>query len=104
MDDTNKTGTPAWYFDQLLKGLEGKRQRLTDLSDYLDGNAPLPESNARMRKAYRDFQHKARTNFAEIIVDLHTPPSVAKSDRDSFFRLALANYLSIEFSDYFLRG
>jgi hypothetical protein len=65
--DTTKG--PGWYFKKLTDRLAEKQTRLDGLMDYLEGDAPLPEGAESMRAAYRAFQQKSRTNFAEIVVE-----------------------------------
>lgn len=67
--DPSRLGSPGWYFQELLKKLNDKQSRLDTLSNYLEGNAPLPEGARGLKEAYRSFQRKARTNFAEIVVE-----------------------------------
>lgn len=67
MIDTTKG--PGWYFKKLSDALIAKQARLDGLKRYIEGDAPLPEGAQAMREAYREFQRKSRTNFAEIVVE-----------------------------------
>jgi hypothetical protein len=67
--DTSKVGSPGYWLDYLSQKLTDERSRISELQDYLEGNAPLPEGAQGMRAAYQSFQKKARTNFAELIVE-----------------------------------
>ena len=61
--------TPTQWLAVLTARLDARQSRLALLRDYLNGNPPLPEGAVNDTTAYRDFQRKARTNFAELIVD-----------------------------------
>lgn len=67
--DTQIPGSPGWWFNKLLTDLEGRRWRLDKLDAYYRGDCDLPESAEGAREAYRRFQSKARSNFAQLIVD-----------------------------------
>jgi hypothetical protein len=67
--DTLAAGSPGWWFDRLARQLVARKNRLDSLADYLEGNAPLPEGADGLRQAYQSFQRKARTNFAELVVE-----------------------------------
>ena len=58
----------AWL-DRLAKRIDAKRPRIDLLRSYLEGNPPLPENDETLREAYKRFQKKARTNFAELVVE-----------------------------------
>lgn len=59
----------AQAFKALATRLAQKRERIDLLASYHDGRPPLPEGAAGMRDAYRRFQEKSRTNYAELIVE-----------------------------------
>lgn len=61
--------TPEWWLNRLARELDLRSAQLGTLRRYMDGNAPLPEGAEGCREAYRQFQRKSRTNFAELIVD-----------------------------------
>ena len=68
--DTKTPGSPGWWLDTLATRLGKRRnERLEVLKQYIDGDAPLPESAEGLRSAYRAFQKKARTNFASLVVE-----------------------------------
>ena len=61
--------TPEQWLAVLAGRLDARQGRLQVLRDYLNGNPPLPEGAVNDTTAYRDFQRKSRTNFAELVVD-----------------------------------
>lgn len=61
--------SPGWWLDRLNTKLNGRRERLDLLAQRYRGNPPLPEGAQNVEDAYRAFQRKARTNFAELIVE-----------------------------------
>lgn len=67
--DTSSPRSPGWWFAKLLKQLGDKQDRLNRLHRYYCGDPDLPEGAQSTRQAYRDFQCKARTNFAELVVE-----------------------------------
>lgn len=62
------TTEPGKTLKRLADALKSRQSRFETLTAYLDGNAPLPEGAEGFRSEYRAFQKKARSNFAEIIV------------------------------------
>lgn len=66
--DIKEPQSPGWWLDRLARKLAVRQPRLADLQSRFEGNAPLPEGAESAGKAYRAFQRKARTNFAELIV------------------------------------
>jgi hypothetical protein len=62
-------GSPGWWLHRLLTQLAGRQDRLNRLDRYYRGDASLPEGSQSGRSAYRQFQRKSRTNFAELIVE-----------------------------------
>lgn len=62
-------GTDGWWFAKLIKQLGDKQDRLNRLDRYYRGDPDLPESAPSVRQAYRDFQRRSRTNFAELVVE-----------------------------------
>lgn len=58
---------PAPYA-RLMNQLSNELPRLRLLERYALGDAPLPEGAEGMSSAYRAFQKKARTNFAQLAV------------------------------------
>lgn len=69
IENMNQPGTPEWWFASLAARLAERNKRISRLEAYMNGDAPLPEAYQGLREVYREFQHKARTNFAEIIVE-----------------------------------
>jgi hypothetical protein len=69
IDDLDVRDSPAWWLTRLVRKLHSRQPRLQLLHDYQTGNPPLPAGSENMRDAYRRFQRKARTNFAELIVE-----------------------------------
>jgi hypothetical protein len=67
--DATEAGTPGWWLEQLGKKLVTGSDRLDTLWGYYDGDAALPEATPNVREAYRRFQKRARTNWAELIVE-----------------------------------
>ena len=61
--------TPQEWLSLLTTRLDARQSRLQVLRDYLSGNPPLPEGAVNDETAYREFQLKSRTNFAELVVD-----------------------------------
>lgn len=60
---------PTWWIRYLAARIDRRMMRMHLLRSYMDGNAPLPEGADGCRDAYKLFQHKARTNFAELVTD-----------------------------------
>jgi hypothetical protein len=54
---------------RLAAKMQRRQIRLRLLDAYYRGDPPLPEGALNSREAYRQFQRKARSNFAELIVD-----------------------------------
>lgn len=69
MIDISTPQSPGWWLARLLKELEGRQERLHRLDRYYQGDPDLPHVNEATKDAYRRFQRKARTNFAELIVE-----------------------------------
>lgn len=69
MIDTQTVNSPGWWFQRLIKRLDERQPRLERLRRYYEGDADLPEGAENCRPAYRRFQAKARTNFAELVVE-----------------------------------
>lgn len=61
--------TPEQWLAVLSARLDARQSRLSALRAYLAGDPPLPEGAVNDTTAYRDFQRKSRTNFAELVVD-----------------------------------
>lgn len=69
MIDTKAPESNGWWADRLAKQVASNHSRYNLMQSYIDGDSPLPEGVEGFRQAYREFQRKARTNFAEIIVE-----------------------------------
>ena len=61
--------TPYQWLTRLTVAMDERSKRLKELREYLDDGGPLPEGAEGCKDAYRDFQKKSRTNFAELVVD-----------------------------------
>ena len=61
--------TPEQWLAVLSARLDARQSRLSALRAYLAGDPPLPEGAVNDTTAYREFQKKSRTNFAELVVD-----------------------------------
>lgn len=55
--------------DRLSRKLADRQARLADLIDRFNGDGPLPHVSEAVREAYRNFQKKSRTNWAELVVE-----------------------------------
>lgn len=68
--DADIVGAPGWWLARLFAALQDKRRRnrLQDLYDRYHGQGPLPEAADSAREIFYNFQKKARTNFAQLIV------------------------------------
>lgn len=67
--DVETPGSDGWWLGRLAEKLNRRQRRLQVLNSYYEGDPPLPEGAENMRDAYRAFQRKARTNFAELVVE-----------------------------------
>ncbi|MCW2674799.1 MAG: phage portal protein [Frankiales bacterium] len=68
--DVSKQNSPGWWLNLLARELAWRnRKRFNTLADWYAGDPPLPEGAENAKRAYQAFQKKARTNFAELIVD-----------------------------------
>lgn len=67
--DITQPQTPGWWLHRLLTRLGEQQSRYQLLHDYYRGDPPLPWGPENCRPAFRQFQRKARTNFAALIVD-----------------------------------
>jgi hypothetical protein len=62
--------SPGWWFERLLKDLEGRQARYRMLESYYDGTASVPHTTMReLKDSYRRLMHISRTNFAELVVE-----------------------------------
>lgn len=67
--DTATPNSPGWWFKGLLAELGKRQRRYNRLERYYEGDGDLPEGAEQVKDTYRRFQKKARTNFAELIVE-----------------------------------
>lgn len=67
--DVTVPQSPGWWMVRLAAKMQRRQTRLKLLDAYLRGEPPLPEGALNSREAYRAFQRKARSNFAELIVE-----------------------------------
>jgi len=67
--DTTAPDSPGQWLLRLSQKLDRRLPRLHDLDARLRGDSPLPEGAQGHASAYRRFQRKARTNFAELVVE-----------------------------------
>lgn len=68
--DVREPQSPGWWLQKLAKNLQAKQPRLQKLRERYEGDAPVPEGpQGEARKAYETFVKKARTNFAELVVE-----------------------------------
>lgn len=69
MIDTQTPRSPGWWFAKLVQDLGARQDRLNLLDRYFHGDPDLPDGAEGTRDAYRRFQRKSRTNFAELVVE-----------------------------------
>lgn len=69
MIDIQEPMSPGWWLNKLMRRLGDRQSKLQALDDYYRGDPPLPEGARGCSAAYRDFQRKARTNYAALIVE-----------------------------------
>ncbi|MET1020037.1 MAG: phage portal protein [Microterricola sp.] len=107
--DTTIRNSPGWWLQKGARKLEYRQKRLTKLSLYHDGNPPLPSGAEASKGAFNDFQKKARTNFAELIVgavrerlavrSIRTAVDTDGNGDDVAWGIYVENNLDIELSD-----
>lgn len=107
--DIRTPQAPGWWLQRLSRKLLDRQPLLNDLIDRFEGNGPLPHVNDSVRDAYRTFQKKSRTNWAELIVEavrerivlngFRTALSGDESADDAAAEIAEANGLAVEFAD-----
>lgn len=66
---TKEPDSPGWWLERLARKLESRQPRLEVLQRRFEGDPPMPEGAESAGKAYKAFQAKARTNFAELVVE-----------------------------------
>lgn len=67
--DATVPQSAGWWLYRLATKLIQRRERLERLAAYYRGDPPLPTGAENSRDAYQSFVKKARTNFAELIVE-----------------------------------
>lgn len=67
--DVTTVQSDGWWAKRLWEKLAARRPRAELLWAYYSGRPPLPEGAQQMRESYQAFQRKARTNYAELIVE-----------------------------------
>jgi hypothetical protein len=66
--DIKTVDSPGWWLYKLTQKLQWRLPRLERLQSRLEGEGPLPTGAENVQDAYRSFQQKARTNYAELII------------------------------------
>lgn len=61
--------TPEQWLEILTKRMDAEMPRITRLRCYATGNAPLPEMSNGTREAWKNFQKKARTSLAQLVIN-----------------------------------
>ena len=65
----DETALDGQLFRKLQTKLSDGSSRYKTLHDYYSGDAPLPHGPRGSNQVFRDFQKKARANWAELVVD-----------------------------------
>lgn len=107
--DIREPNTPGWWLKRCADKLLGRQKRVQGLIDRLEGNGPLPQVSDNVREAYKAFQKKARTNWAELIVEavrermvntgFRTAAAAGEAGDDEALRIAQASGLAVELAD-----
>lgn len=97
--------------DRLARKLQDRQPRLQDLIDRFNGDGPLPHVSDAVREAYRNFQKKSRTNWAELIVEaprermtltgFRTAADTGESGDARAMEIREANGLAVESADVY---
>lgn len=69
MEKVDSSTVEGRLLDVMLQDLAAKRDRFDRLENYADGDAPLPWGPNSSREVFREFQRKARANWAGLIVE-----------------------------------
>lgn len=69
MIDVSQPYSPGWWLQRLLSELRSKASRYELLDRYYRGDAPLPPGPDQHKDVYRWLQSKARSNWANLIVE-----------------------------------
>lgn len=67
--DVREPQSDGWWLDRLAKKLTDRQDRLHWLNERFEGRPPLPVGAENAQEAYRQFQKKARANYAELVVE-----------------------------------
>lgn len=111
MIDTQTPESPGWWISRLATQLNRRQMRYRLLDSYATGNPPLPVGAEAWRDIYQAFQRKARSNFADLIVQamldrvqLRTVRTAAARDDDGdalAMRYYQRNQLDVGLKDLF---
>jgi len=66
--DVQTPGSPGWWLWKLSEEQRRRRKTFDEMWARYEGNPKLPEGAESAAEAYRQFQKKARSNFAELVV------------------------------------
>jgi hypothetical protein len=69
MVDAAVVQSPGWWLEGLGRKLAGDQDRFDLLWAYYDGDAGLPAAGDNVKEAYKRFQKRSRTNWAELVVE-----------------------------------
>lgn len=68
--DTTELESPGWWLQYLYCKLDVERRRIVPLLERFEGEAPfLVDADPAAAESYRRFRRKARTNWAELVVE-----------------------------------
>lgn len=67
--DVLQPESPGWWLRRLSSKLLWRHRRLQLLDDYMQGLPPIDLGVPNQRRFYREFMTKARSNFAELVVE-----------------------------------
>lgn len=68
--DVREPQSPGWWLQRLSRDLDAEKPRLEEMRQRYEGNAPLPAGpDGEARRVYEPYWKKARTNFAELVVE-----------------------------------
>ncbi|MDN4616419.1 phage portal protein [Leifsonia sp. F6_8S_P_1B] len=107
--DVTEINSPGWWIVKGVKKLNARLPRLQRLAGYHDGEPPLPVPvGSGVSDAFKSFQKKSCTNFAELIVgsirercavrEIRTAVSDDQVD-DVAWQIWKNNGLDVEFAD-----
>lgn len=67
--DTTQPQSPGWWVQRLSAKLVRRQIPLNLLDSYMRGEPPIDLETPQTRQVFRAFMRKARTNFAELVVE-----------------------------------